>query len=174
MREVGLRKPGEVWSLSSDDDQAAPLVLPVLAAVIEQTEGQRTTLTAEEASWILRIQGAAPDLRPWRCFLLARFYIATLAQDHATAGLDALVAFAPWRSRADFDRYLEATSGAGAVQELQLPMWLLQLLVSDEFAPPEDLENVVNEGDVKLQRRTPPPAKARAEKEAKGGKTRKR
>lgn len=72
------------------DDTAA--VLPVLAAVIERTEGRRTYLTKAEATFCGRL-ARATTLRPWTAFGLARAYLARQADGVETTDLDAFVAY---------------------------------------------------------------------------------
>jgi hypothetical protein len=89
--------PSGIWSLAGASPGEAARVLPVLAAVIERTEGRRTFLTTAEAAMVARVSEAAPDLPPWQTYQLAHRYIDA---GSATEDLDQLLAFAPWRDQA--------------------------------------------------------------------------
>ena len=120
----------------------------MLAAVIERTGGHKVSVTKLEALWISRVRAAAPDITSWRCYLLARTYATLVARGESTAALDVLLAFAPWRHRGALDRYMQATAaGPAALLEVQAPLWLVQLVVSDRFEAPEDLEGAVARGE---------------------------
>lgn len=98
----------EWWLLKDAEDDQATLVLPVLATIIEKTEGRRTYVTQDEAKWIVRIRTATPDLDLWTVYTLALAYM--LGPEGGTKdNLDAFLAFAPWRSEDDRRRYNKAT-----------------------------------------------------------------
>lgn len=82
------------WTLQGASGEEAALVLPVLGAVIEETEGRTTQLSRDMTEWIIRIRRAAPDLPPWNAYLFARRYLSAPQQ---TETLDQLLALAPWR-----------------------------------------------------------------------------
>ena len=100
-------KPSDPWSLADAEGDEAGLILPVLASVIEETRGQSQYLTQAEADWIVRIRRAAPDLDPVIVYALAGSY-PVWAERGGTNPLDALLAFAPWRSNENRQRYLRA------------------------------------------------------------------
>lgn len=109
-RRLADRTPSALWGgLAASSGSAASLVLPVLAAAVERTQGRRFWLTEREAHWIVKLRQAAPDLPPWWAFYLAsRKYI--VRQDHGelTQDLDLLLAFAPWQSDDAFQRFVRA------------------------------------------------------------------
>lgn len=98
------------WELpDADADGGAALVLDVLAAVIEETKGRRQYLTKMEAAWVIRIRRAAPDLPPsFDTYRLARLYMTREHWQMPSPDLDALLAFAPWRSEERRQAYVRA------------------------------------------------------------------
>ena len=98
----------ERWLLKDPEGDEATLVLPVLATIIEKTEGRRTYLTQDEAEWIVRIRRATPDLDLLKVYTLARAYMLG-PEGGMTDDSDAYLAFAPWRSQVNRWRYNKAT-----------------------------------------------------------------
>lgn len=110
-REVSKCRPPETgwWSLAdgdADPDDAA-LVLPVLAETIEASGERWQRFGKDLAGWIVKVRVAAPDIPPLWAFSIATAYRGQKDADSA-AGLDQLLAFAPWRGRTEFHRYLRA------------------------------------------------------------------
>jgi hypothetical protein len=93
-------RPWRVQDAKTPEEVAA--VLPVLAAKIAETEGERDYLTNLEASWVSRITAAAPDLSPaWVGWLATKCAIREIRAGpgrDATSPYDKLLAMAPWRS----------------------------------------------------------------------------
>ena len=104
-----ISDPSDSWTLREADPESAELVMPVLRAVIEQTDGRRERVTVAQAAWIAKLRRAAPDLLPWSTYVLASFYTNHERLGQPTDHLDKLVAFAPWRGAAERDRYVRAT-----------------------------------------------------------------
>ncbi len=106
VRELLPPDPSETWRLREADDDAE-LVLSVLHAVIERTEGRCSHFTLAEAEIISQIHRAAPDLSPWDVYEQARLYLAADAREDGEAikGLEAHLAYAPWRSPEHSDRW---------------------------------------------------------------------
>lgn len=105
--------PSEPWRFAEAEPEEAAAVMPVLAAVIEETLGRTKLLTRDEAAHVRRIRIAAPDIEPWDAYRVAR---ELLVADGAEA--DALVcylAFAPWRDGGE--RYAKAYA-VGAIDRL--------------------------------------------------------
>jgi len=128
--------PSSPWSLADAEGDDAELILPVLASVIEKTEGERQHLTRAEADWIERIRRAAPDLPPTvELFWLARDYILRTEREESTADIDAFLAFAPWRLGEPRQRYLNALG-----KEWTTPSPLLDTVAADiiELAADEE------------------------------------
>lgn len=98
----------ELWTLGPD----APLLLPVLAAIVERTL-QPARLTRGQAAWVVRVRQAAPDLPLWWAFWLSEKYRIRNQQGQATDSLDLLLAFAPWRSTEDFVRFMLVSEKLG-------------------------------------------------------------
>lgn len=97
----------ETWLTSpvGNDDE---LVLPVLAEVIVRTAGRRQRLTKPEAERVAQLRRAAPDIPPWRAYLLARLYVEAGGDVGVRQRLDAVVAFATWRGLESLETYIDA------------------------------------------------------------------
>lgn len=108
----------ESWSLTVQTAYQARLIMPVLAAIIERSDGQRLTLTQLEAAKVAMILDAASDIPPYWAYWLAHKYIDREERHIPTASLDALLAFTPWRDDKSFQRFIDVISGAH-------PEWLL-------------------------------------------------
>ena len=74
-------------------------------------------MTVAEAQWIANLSVVAPDLSPWKIYTLARIYVQT--NDADRYGLDALVAFAPWRGQRP-----------GRTLQASVAQWLIRFLVA--------------------------------------------
>ena len=100
----------EIWSVRDADPQDVALVLPVLAHLIESSEG-RTTLTKHRGEWIARIRRAAPDIPEWQALALSSEYLRAFGprgdEDLARAA-DVFLAYAPWRNDQAYVTYLTA------------------------------------------------------------------
>jgi len=105
------------WSLADADAEDAALVLPVIAAMIEESEGRRQSITQGEARWIVKIRRAdlaepGERLDHVITYELA-FDVASYSADpelrEFAEGQVAFVlhylAFAPWRSAEHEKRY---------------------------------------------------------------------
>jgi hypothetical protein len=96
------------WTWADADGEEAALVLPVLGAVLDHTQGRIAGFTKNQARWVLKVRRAAPDLDPWYVWRVAAAY--QLAVQKGTEAdrdsLDALLAFAPWRSQEAMDRFV--------------------------------------------------------------------
>jgi len=118
----------EPWSLSkAADGEEARLVLEVLDAVIEQTEGRRRTLTGGEAAWVLKLRRAATTLPQWNVYCLSRLYLQRVAAKKGTGDLDAYIAAEAWLPE-KMGRY-SAFVARGWVPE---PPWILRPFDEDE------------------------------------------
>ncbi|MDO8616865.1 MAG: hypothetical protein Q7T33_14200 [Dehalococcoidia bacterium] len=87
---------------------ALNLVLPVLARVVEATNGRRASLTNAEAERIQTLREAVADLPPWETYILAGAYVTAEYQKADSEPLDMLLAFAPWRNIEHAERYFAA------------------------------------------------------------------
>jgi hypothetical protein len=99
-------KDAAPWQLAEADPDDAAVILPVLGAVIERTEGQVRQVTRGHAEWIGRLRRADPTLPAWTAFALARIYVAQVDRGQSTAPFDELMALAPWGNP---QRYQTAT-----------------------------------------------------------------
>ncbi len=97
------------WRMQNATPEEAAAVLPVLAAVIKQTEGRTDYLTLLEARWAVRIAAVAPDLSPWWIAWLANKCAVREIRGgttyDATSPYDKVLALAPWRSDAAFEEF---------------------------------------------------------------------
>ena len=107
-RENTPKDPSSPWKLADADGQDAALVLPVLAALIEESEGRLNTISNERAEWIIRLSRVAGDLPPWTIYRMAHAYMLRVERQDATDILDGFLAFAPWRDAAAKERYDKA------------------------------------------------------------------
>jgi len=108
------------WSLADADAEDAALVLPVLAAMVEESEGRRQSITQREARWILKIRRAdlaEPGERLDHvityelAFDVASYSADPELREFAEAQVAYVVqflAFAPWRSAEHEKRYYAA------------------------------------------------------------------
>ena len=113
VREYTPRQPSDPWSLTDAQGDEAELVMPILQEVIEYTEGRVCQLTSAEAEWIAAIRRIEREPYPnglsfWDIYLLAREYVLLKERGEPTTGVDAYLAFAPWRSLEAAFRYREA------------------------------------------------------------------
>jgi hypothetical protein len=102
VKELSPPDPSGRWSFAKADPAEARLVLPVLAAVLEKTQG-RLWLTEDAADWIVRIKTAAPTLPDdWWTYVYARTY---QRDGEKAVWLDRFLAFRPWESNEAYERY---------------------------------------------------------------------
>lgn len=109
-REITPADPSGPWTLGSADAADIALVVPVLAAVVEQTRGQRTQITNAEAAWVARIRRAAVDLPLDAAYRLARVYMSREAHGETTTDLDLFLSWGAWRDQETADRYFAAVN----------------------------------------------------------------
>lgn len=102
------------WTLARASGGVAALVLPVLGAVLDHTQGRVAGLTKEQAKWVVKVRRAAPGLDPWYVWRVAAAYQVAdqKGTDADRESLDALLAFAPWRSLEAAERFREWASRA--------------------------------------------------------------
>lgn len=100
-----------VWRIQDATREETAIILPVLAAMIEQTNGRRDYLTTLEARWTTLIATGAPDLSPrWVAWLAAKCAVRQLRAGpghDATSPYDKILALAPWRSDDAFQTFAE-------------------------------------------------------------------
>jgi len=104
-RGVDLTGP---WNLYTAAPEDVPLVLPVLAAVINWTQGAITSLTNGEARIIANIRSVAPDFGLVDSFLWARLYRRRIENNEPTDDFDAYLSYAPWRNAERHGAYQRA------------------------------------------------------------------
>lgn len=100
---------GDPWSLDPDDP-VPPALLEVLALLVQQSRGKRRSLTRREVRWLRAVHAAAPDLPPWTMFELAHEYMLAEDQEGGADGLDAILAFAPWRDTEHCEAFLKVVN----------------------------------------------------------------
>lgn len=104
------RDASGTWQLTDSGSDDVPIILDVLAAVIERSEGRIHSLTKNEAQLIPSLVKAGRDrLTPWVAYRLARFYLYWTARESDDRELVTYLAFL-----ADPDR-LERNVAAGRV-----------------------------------------------------------
>jgi hypothetical protein len=113
IRSICIDTPrGEPWSLDTASPLQVRLVLPVIAAVIEATEGRRTYITTDEARLIARIRLAARGVPLITAYAIARqtLWARSSGDDAALNMLQHFLAFRPWtvEGRARYDAAYEA------------------------------------------------------------------
>ena len=107
--------PDEPWERMEMAGHEAALVFGTMAAVMQRT-GHFPTLTRAQARWLLWVREAVPDLDPVEAWELGLLYFAReRSKTHDYADLDALLAFAPWRSEEARSEY------HAAVKEKRIP-----------------------------------------------------
>lgn len=111
VRKARLEDTSGPWSLASADPAEAAAVVPVVAALA--VAGIAATVTRAEARLIVVIRAASPDLPPLWAWRVARKYLTRQQDSQPTASLDLLVALAPWRSDADWQRFLAVAQRLG-------------------------------------------------------------
>lgn len=108
-REVTPHDTSEAWRLAAADPEAAAIVLPVLAELLDSSEDRIQGVSRREAEWIVRLRGAVPDLPATDAYKLARDYLARIERNEDTADLDRYLVMAPWRPGNGM-RYIEAAA----------------------------------------------------------------
>lgn len=103
--KLALQDPTAPWQLAEANGEDAALVLPVLAALIEASEGRLKVISNAKAEWIVRLRLVADDLPPWAIYELAHTYMLRRERHDTTDDLDAFLAFAPWRTPEGAERY---------------------------------------------------------------------
>ena len=111
VRENTPQDPSAPWQLAEASGGDAALVLPVLAAMIEVSEGRLKALSTAKAEWIVKLRRVADDLPLWAIYELTIKYMLRRERHNPTDDLDAFLAFAPWRSKEHNKRYC----GLGAI-----------------------------------------------------------
>lgn len=100
--------PTGAWAPLRSPEPSPSLVLPVLACLVETTNGSRASLTNAEAARIEALREAVPDLPLLQTYILAQAYVASESRKMDSEPLDMLLAFAPWRSIEHTERYFAA------------------------------------------------------------------
>jgi hypothetical protein len=111
------------WVIS-DPETDPTLLLPFLADLIEQTNGNVTSLTTDEARMLTRILPAVPDMPASAAYEWVIAYLA--ARDHEPLeGLIHYLAFAPWRDNGS--RYAKAIMSSQVKEGriIDIDLWYL-------------------------------------------------
>jgi hypothetical protein len=115
VKEMTPSGPDEPWDFREASSETGPAIMAVIREVIDRTEGRESTVSKATAAWVGHISRVAPDLHPWSKYVLSRNLVlaeqpeppAHLA-DEWPAAVSAFLAFAPWRSRSNRERYERA------------------------------------------------------------------
>lgn len=108
VNELRPGRGGDPWDPRAASPEEARLLLPVIPALITESQGARRWLNEDEAQECLWIRRAVPRLDPADAVLLARLYLGRERRKQPTRDLDAFLAFAPWSGEAANARYNEA------------------------------------------------------------------
>lgn len=146
VKEITPRDPSEPWSLG-DNVEGEALIVPVLAELIERTDGRRRHLTRSEATWIARIRSVAPGLALWHCYMLAVAYVRVAEMKSSTEGLDALLAYAPWDGPTSAERYVHAVNDGRA----PAPWPYIAALRTEDGATSDAFKDMAAEKPIKLR-----------------------
>ena len=84
------------WSMANARGDEAQIVLPVLRAVVQESQGRRLSISIREAEWIVKVLRAAPGLPPWPAYVLATKYMQREARGAQNLMLDLSLAFQVW------------------------------------------------------------------------------
>ena len=103
---AGPRSPW--WTLDEKSASDAAHVLPVLADLIESSEGRLNRLEAPVAEAISMIVRAAPDISARNARRMAWRYVLAIEAQEPTTDVEIFLAFAPWRGAEAATRYLKA------------------------------------------------------------------
>jgi hypothetical protein len=100
------------WSVADEDfsPEDARLILEVFADVIAFNH-KKHVFTKAEAAWVLKVRRIAPRLYLDRVWEFARAYMLAESKGESTAGLDALLAFMPWKNKNRRFNYQQAIGG---------------------------------------------------------------
>lgn len=115
--------PSGPWQSGPDNNpQDDALILESMAAWLTRGSGRPWNITRHHARWIAWVRSGWPDLDPLVAIVLAEDYRARCETGRDCGGLDAFLAFAPWRSQQDFTAFYEANK-AGRVVHLAAWYW---------------------------------------------------
>lgn len=96
LAKKGLPGASVPWRFTDAPADEVPLVMPVVAAVIEKSAGRVREISKAEAALVARIVRAAPDVPPWTAYRLAR---RILADPDAAGDVQIELALKPWTQR---------------------------------------------------------------------------
>ena len=145
--DMTIRDTSDTWRIDDKDTKPEDLrcILDVLRTVIEDSYGEKTTLTKEEVGWILRIAKAAPTAKRWMVRRLVQLYMLYDSTGQSTTDLDTFIAFKPWEeweNGTEFTFYEEFMM-MGMIPQLKLISWL-QGSSSSETKAKELIESGLN------------------------------
>lgn len=89
---------GESWTVATADPEDVPLVLPVLADLIRNSDGVVTGFGLETGRWIAKLRRAVPDIPAGEALHLAIYYQMAAKAERPTYNLDIYLALQLWRS----------------------------------------------------------------------------
>jgi len=103
----------------------------MLVAVIEVTGGRIAQLSMAHAQWVVTILQARPDLPLVDAWLLAGAAMRRESRGERMNDIETYLAFAPWRGKDEWLRFLSHATKAGLVSDSTadaLQAWLAPLL----------------------------------------------
>ncbi|MCL0055292.1 hypothetical protein M1N56_05400 [Dehalococcoidia bacterium] len=110
-----IKVSGEKWSLENNQEQLdSQLVLDTLGEIAVGTEGRVSSLTLNQAAWLLRIRQGTRGLSGWGAWILYKLCVE--GNEYETSGLDIVLALRPWESAARTSS-LQSLIDSGSIPE---------------------------------------------------------
>lgn len=136
VKAVVMRDKTGPWSVADSAPEDARIILDVLADAI--AVWGEYVFNKAEAAWVLKIAKLAPGLRHIDLLELAQLYLLAEGKGESTEGLDAYLAFMPWKSKNRFENYKYALE-QGWIKEVPEIEWrwceFVPLAVPDYLVP---------------------------------------
>lgn len=101
------------WSLLSSSDGEGKLILPVLKAVIVETEGRKDTISKRVAGLVVKVRRVAPDVDPWDVYDFAVRYIKNVDAGYSPYLFDLALSFEIWQGPEAMRSFLNAGGSWG-------------------------------------------------------------
>ena len=111
----------EPWSLIDAPADELPAIVPVVAAVIERSEGRVRNVSKREAAIVARILRAAPKVPPWDAYRLAR---RVVADPDVERDVTEYLGFEPWTD-----------DGRARYEHAYRERWVRHRLIADPAFP---------------------------------------
>lgn len=109
----------EWWSPAHDHTGDPAMVLEVLEVSIRNSSGSIYQMSRENASRVVNLRRAAPDLDLFAVWVLAVAYERRVDEGESTQDLDCLLAVAPWRRENGWAVYERLTARSPLLDQLE-------------------------------------------------------